>query len=197
MVAKVDGRLQIKREYDSKIQQSVTERTARMNKEAQPRSAIILNAPVVPPGGLTKNATAGYHNRQSSVAQAAMPPSTATSRPNDPKGQAALTPPKSDGSPSSVVSGPPGIKHQIPDAFATLDLNVPTRWDGNVPVPIRLIHLVALSPNKTEEDLLTDAGLAGEAERKEGLRALNIVSGGQLAYIRDFIFIAIVNTKAI
>lgn len=168
MVAKVDGRLQIKREYDQKVQQSVTERTARMNKEAQPRSAIILGAPVAAPGGSAKN-----HNKQpSSVVAQAVAPSSA--RP-DPKGQAALTPPKSDGSPSSTLSGPRGPKHQIPDAFARLDLNVPTRWDGNVPLPIRLIHLVALNL-KSETDLLTGAGLAGEAERKEALRALSIVS---------------------
>ncbi|KIM31274.1 hypothetical protein M408DRAFT_21335 [Serendipita vermifera MAFF 305830] len=176
MVAKVDGRLQIKREYGSKVQQTVTERTARMNKEAQPRSAIILDAPVgATPNVLSKNANHHHHNKQLStgVAQTTKPPSTTTARP-DPKGQAALTPPKSDGSPSSTLSGPRGPKHQIPDAFATLNLNVPTRWDGNIPLPIRLIHLVALNP-KTEMDLLTEAGLAGDAERKEGLRALSIL----------------------
>jgi len=178
MVAKVDGRLQIRREYGSKFQQSVTERTARMNKEAQPRSAIILDAPVVPPGGSTKHSTAGHYNKQPSVAQAAMPSSAAASRPNDTKGQAALTPPKSDDSPPSSLSGPsaPKHQHQIPDAFAKLDLSIPTRWDDDVPTPIRLIHLAALSP-KMETDLLADAGLADEAERKEGLRALNIVGG--------------------
>jgi hypothetical protein len=195
MVARVDGRLQIKREYDLKIQQSVTERTARMNKEAQPRSAIILDAPVTAPGGPTKNIAAVYHSKQPSTTKVAMPP-TGASRPNDPEGQAAFTPPKSDGSPSSILSGPPGLKHQIPDSFAALDLNVPTRWDSNVPTPIRLIHLVALSP-KTEEELVTDAGLTGVAEREEGLRALNIVRGDQLAYIRDFILIPTVMPKTI
>ncbi len=168
MVAKVDGRLHIKREYDSKIQQSVTERTARIIKEAQPRSAIILDAPVLAPGGKV------HHNKQSSSAATAAHQSAAAARP-DPKGLAALTPPKSDGSPSSTLSGPHGPKHQIPDGFATLDLNVPARWDGDVPLPIRLIHLVALNP-KAEMDVLAEAGLAGDAERKEGLRALNIVS---------------------
>jgi hypothetical protein len=175
MVAKVDGRINLKREYGASVQQAVSERTARLNKEAQPRSAIILDAPATGSSNLGKNSSHMQQARPATNSRHVLSPAPATGRSAEAKGQAALTPPKSDGSPSSVSSSPGGPKHRIPDSFAALSLTLPARWDRDVPIPIRIIHHLALRPMSVVE-LLTDAKLAAEAERREASQAMSIVS---------------------
>lgn len=174
MVAKVDGRINLKREFGASVQQAVSERTARLNKEAQPRSAIILEAPSSSSSSSGKSSSRTQQAKPAAVSKQVLPPAPATGRSTEVKGQAALTPPKSDGSPSSVSSSPSGPKHRIPDSFNALNLTIPARWDRDVPIPIRVIHLLALKP-MSEAELLTEAKLAAEAERREAIQAMNIV----------------------
>ncbi|PVF99404.1 hypothetical protein CPB86DRAFT_703425 [Serendipita vermifera] len=189
MVAKVEGRLNIKREYDTISQQAVSGRTAKVNKEAKPRSAIILDATGASSSNTSvKDAMQSSHHRHKPVSHSAsLSSSDVTGQLTDPKGQAALTPPKSDGSPSSASSGRRGPKHQIPEAFSTLNLTIPLRWDGFIPIPIRLIHLAALK-GQTTQDVLSAASLASDSEVKEAKHALHILcekqEGGTLR-LRD------------
>ncbi|KAG8751843.1 hypothetical protein FRC14_007574, partial [Serendipita sp. 396] len=173
MVAKVEGRLNIKRDLTSKVQQTVSERTARMNKEAQPRSAIILDSTTgKPTGSLLPNPLRPQQAHSTTVSKPSSPaPASRISRPVDPKIQV-FTPPKSDGSPSSSTSGPRGLKHRVPDSFASLDLSIPTRWD-RPQLPIRLVHLIALK-SKSEAEVVT--ALAADADRKDMLETLSILA---------------------
>jgi hypothetical protein len=175
MVATVDGRINLRREYGPSVQQAVSERTARLTKEAQPRSAIILDAPVTDSSNSGKSSSRTQQARPATNSMHVLPPAPATGRSAEAKGQAALTPPKSDGSPSSISSSPGGPKHRIPDTFAALNLTLPARWDRDVPIPIRVIHHLAHRA-MSEVELLTEAKLAAEAERREARQAMNIVS---------------------
>lgn len=173
MVATVDGRLHVRREYGAKIQQAVSDRTSKINKEAQPRSAIIINSSAIPPSGTVKPSARSLQNKTLPV----VPPVPSSSS----NGRAVstapgiFTPPKSDGSPSSSTSIIRGQKHTVPTPFNTLDLTIPTDWTGPIPVAIRVIHAVVLSP-KIEFEILKDIGITDAAEQKEALRACGIVS---------------------
>ncbi|CCA67605.1 hypothetical protein PIIN_01433 [Serendipita indica DSM 11827] len=172
MVAKVDGRLRMMRDFTPIVQQSVSERTAKLNKEAQPRSAIILDAPGSYPNSSSKAGARAQQTKVAATAKSALPSGTAgTVRPSEQRVQV-FTPPKSDGSPSSATSGSRGPKHTIPDAFGTLDLSIPTRWDGQISIPIRIIHWAALKP-KTEAELLSEA--VSRSEYEQGRRAISIL----------------------
>jgi hypothetical protein len=174
MIAKVEGRLNIKREYDAISQQAVSGRTAKVNKETKPRSAIILDASSSNTSIKDAMQPNPPHRHKPVSHSASRSSSDITSQLTDPKGQSALTPPKSDGSPSSS-SGRRGPKHRIPEAFSTLDLTIPVRWDGFIPIPIRLIHLAALKA-QTMQDILSAVTLTSESDIKEAKQALHIVS---------------------
>ena len=161
------------RDFTSMVQQSVSERTAKLNKEAQPRSAILLDASVPHASSSTKPGARAQQSKLTATAKSALPSAAAGAvRPSESRVQV-FTPPKSDGSPSSATSGSRDPKHPIPDTFGTLDLSIPNRWDGQIPIPVRIIHWAALK-TKTEAELLSHA--VSKSEVEEGRRAISIVS---------------------
>jgi hypothetical protein len=174
MVATVNGRLHVKKEYGAKTQQVIGERTSKTNKETQSRSAIIIDSATMPTNGTIKGPPRSLPNKP----PVASPVPSSSSNPRAVQtAPGVFTPPKSDGSPSSSTSVIRGQKHAVPAAFNTLDLTIPTDWTGPIPVAIRVIHTVVLSP-KFESEVLRDKdmGVTDAAEQKEALRACGIVS---------------------
>ena len=163
----------MKREYSPKAQQVVSERTGKLNKEAQSRSAIIVDSPSMPTNGIIKPPSRSLQNKTPPVAPPV--PSSSSSGRAVQTAPGVFTPPKSDGSPSSSTSVIREKKHTVPAAFNTLDLTIPADWTGPIPVAIRVIHTVVLSP-KIEYEVLKDMGVTDAVEQNEVLRACGIVS---------------------